>query len=199
MKKTWLALLLTLCMLVSAAAASACCEDGCCLPADMDKTQTMEETCPCMMDGKGVNGCPCVTDMCGEDCMCMDGKGCMQDGMTAEGCMCQRQCACGEECACAEKKLEMLNDELNAVFEMHMEAWEKFFAMLDKEPDLSIPYADYLTGQLDMMREKLTAEEYSLLQADIEEIRRIHGQITMLTEALLAEAGMADEKDMSGK
>lgn len=137
--------------------------------------------------------------MCGEDCMCMDGKGCMQDGMTAEGCMCKKQCACGEECACAEKKLEMLNDELNAVFEMHMEAWEKFFAMLDKEPDLSIPYADYLTGQLDMMREKLTAEEYSLLQADIEEIRRIHGQITMLTEALMAEAGMADEKDMSGK
>ncbi len=199
MKKTWLALLLTLCMLVSAAAASACCEDGCCLPADTDKAQTMEETCPCMMDGKGVNGCPCVTDMCGEDCMCMDGKSCMQDGMTAEGCMCQQQCACGEECACAEKKLEMLNDELNAVFEMHMEAWEKFFAMLDKEPDLSIPYADYLTGQLEMMREKLMAEEYSLLKADIEEIRRIHGQITMLTEALMPKAGMADEKDMSGK
>ena len=48
MKKTWIALFLALCMLTTLTAASACCAE----PSDMDKTQTMEETCPCMMDGK---------------------------------------------------------------------------------------------------------------------------------------------------
>lgn len=209
MKKTWIALLLALCMLTSIGAAFACCEDGCCVPAEMDKAQTMEETCPCMMDDKGVNGCPCMGDACGEGCMCMDGKSCMMDGMRADGCMCEKECSCGEECACAEHRLEMLNDELNAVFETHMDTWEKFFGMLDKEPDLSMTYADYLTGQLEAMKEKFTAEESSLLMADIEEIRRIHGQITLLMEALMPEKGMTEEmyqdadmmaeKDMSGK
>ena len=209
MKKTWIALLLALCMLTSIGAAFACCEDGCCVPAEMDKAQTMEETCPCMMDGKGVNGCPCMGDACGEGCMCMDGKSCMMGGMCADGCMCEKKCACGEACACAGRQLEMLNDELNAVFEAHMETWEKFFGMLDKEPDLSMTYADYLTGQLEAMKEKFTAEESSLLMADIEEIRRIHGQITLLMEALMPEKGMTEEmyqdadmmaeKDMSGK
>ena len=210
MKKTWIALLLALCMLFSTATAFACCTDDCCTNSSgMDETQTMEETCPCMMDGKGMNGCPCMGDGCGEDCMCMDGKSCMMDGMRADGCMCEKECSCGEECACAEHRLEMLNDELNAVFETHMDTWEKFFGMLDKEPDLSMTYADYLTGQLEAMKEKFTAEESILLMADIEEIRRIHGQITLLMEALMPEKGMTEEmyqdadmmaeKDMSGK
>ena len=191
MKKTWIALLLALCMLTSIGAAFACCEDGCCVPAEMDKAQTMEETCPCMMDGKGVNGCPCMGDACGEGCMCMDGKSCMMDGMRADGCMCEKECACGDGCACAEHTLEMLNDELNAVFEMHMEPWEKFFGMLDKEPDLEMVYADYLTEQLEGMKEKFTEDEYSLLQTDIEEVRRIHGEITMLMEKLMPEENSA--------
>ena len=57
MKKTWIALFLALCMLTTLTAASACCADACCTTVRMDKTQTMEETCPCMMDGKGVDGC----------------------------------------------------------------------------------------------------------------------------------------------
>ena len=68
MKKTLVALLLALCMVTSLTAASACCTGT----SGMDETQTMEETCPCMMDGKGVNGCPCVSDKCGKDCLCMN-------------------------------------------------------------------------------------------------------------------------------
>ena len=154
MKKTWIALFLALCMLTTIGAASACCADACCTgTSGMDKTQTMEETCPCMMDGKGVNGCPCVSDMCGEDCLCMDGKSCMQDGMRADGCMCEKQCACENECACAEKKLEMLEAELNDVFEANMDLWNRFFGMMDKQPDMDMNYADYLTEELEMMKE----------------------------------------------
>ena len=94
MKKNWIALLLALCMLITLGTASACCADACCTdPSGMDEARTMEETCPCMMDGKGVNGCPCMGDACGEDCTCMDGAPCMQDGMCADGCMCEKQCA----------------------------------------------------------------------------------------------------------
>ncbi len=102
MTKNWIALLLVLCMLSTLGIASACCTDGCCISSGMTETQTMEETCPCMMDGKGVNGCPCMGDACGEDCMCMDGKSCTMDGMTADDCACEKQCACGDGCACAE-------------------------------------------------------------------------------------------------
>ena len=66
MKKTWIALFLALCMLTTLTAASACCAE----PSDMDKTQTMEETCPCMMDGKGVDGYACMKGMCDEKCGC---------------------------------------------------------------------------------------------------------------------------------
>ena len=102
MKKTWIALLLALCMLTTIGAASACCADACCTgTSGMDETQTMEETCPCMMDGKGVNGCPCMGDVCGEDCKCMDGESCMKDGMCMDGCLCEEElCACGDDCDC---------------------------------------------------------------------------------------------------
>ena len=95
MKKTWIALFLALCMLTTMTAASACCAE----PSDMDKTQTMEETCPCMMDGTGVDGCACMKGMCDE------------------------KCGCGETCDCAEKKLEMLTAEMNGVFEANMDLW----------------------------------------------------------------------------
>ena len=37
MKKTWIALLLALCMLTTIGAASACCSDSCCMsPSGMD-------------------------------------------------------------------------------------------------------------------------------------------------------------------
>ena len=195
MKKTWIALLLALCMLTTMGAASACCSDSCCMsPSGMDETQTMEETCPCMMDGKGVNGCPCVSDMCGEDCMCMDGKACMQDGMCADGCMCEKQCACENECACAEKKLEMLEAELNDVFEANMDLWDRFFSMMDKQPDTDMSYAEYLAEQLEMMKEKFTEDEYKLLQQDIETIRRLDEEIDKLEEML-----MPDETILAGK
>ena len=195
MKKTWIALFLALCMLTTIGAASACCADACCTgTSGMDETQTMEETCPCMMDGKGVNGCPCVSDMCGEDCLCMDGKACMQDGMRVEGCMCEKQCACENECACAEKKLEMLTAEMNAVFEKNMDLWNRFFGMMDKQPDMDMSYADYLTAQLEMMKEKFTEDEYKLLQQDIEAIRRLDAEMAMLEEKL-----MPDETILAGK
>ena len=198
MKKTWIALLLALCMLTTIGAASACCSDSCCMsPSGMDETQTMEETCPCMMDGKGVNGCPCVNDMCGEDCLCMDGKSCMQDGMRADGCMCEKQCACENECACAEKKLEMLTAEMNAVFEKNMDLWNRFFGMMDKQPDMDMSYADYLTEQLEMMKEKFTEEEYKLLQQDVETIRRLDEEIDKLEEMLMQNEGMAADSDMA--
>ncbi len=199
MKKTWIALLLALCMLTTTmGAASACCADACCTGASgMDEAQTMEETCPCMMDGKGVNGCPCVSDMCGEDCLCMDGKSCMQDGMRADGCMCEKQCACENECACAEKKLEMLTTEMNAVFEKNMDLWNRFFGMMDKQPDMDMSYADYLTEQLEMMKEKFTEEEYKLLQQDVETIRRLDEEIDKLEEMLMQNEGMAADSDMA--
>ena len=195
MKKTWIALLLALCcMLTTLGAASACCADACCTgTSGRDETQTMEETCPCMMDGKGVNGCPCVSDMCGEDCLCMDGKACMQDDMRAEGCMCEKQCACENECACAEKKLDMLTAEMNAVFEKNMDLWNRFFGMMDKQPDMDMSYADYLTAQLEMMKEKLTEDEYKLLQQDIETIRRLDAEM----ERLMPKGAMAADSDMA--
>ena len=194
MKKTWIALLLALCMLTTIGAASACCADACCTgTSGMDETQTMEETCPCMMDGKGVNGCPCVSDMCGEDCMCMDGKACMQDGMCADGCMCEKQCACENECACAEKKLEMLEAELNDVFEANMDLWDRFFGMMDKQPDMDMSYADYLAEQLEMMKENFTEDEYKLLQQDIETIRRLDEEM----ERLMPKDAMATDSDMA--
>lgn len=198
MKKTWiallLALLLALCMLTTVGAASACCADACCTgTSGMDETQTMGETCPCMMDGKGVNGCPCVSDMCGEDCLCMDGKSCMQDGMRSDGCMCEKQCACENECACAEKKLEMLTAEMNAVFEKNMDLWNRFFGMMDKQPDMDMSYADYLTAQLETSKEKLTEDEYKLLQQDIETIRRLDAEM----ERLMPKGTMAADSDMA--
>lgn len=199
MKKTWIALLLALCMLTTIGAASACCADACCTgTSGMDETQTMEETCPCMMDGKGVNGCPCVSGMCGEDCLCMDGKSCMQDGMRADGCMCEKQCACENECACAEKKLEMLTTEMNAVFEKNMDLWNRFFGMMDKQPDMDMSYADYLAEQLEMMQEKFTEDEYKLLQQDIETIRRLDAEMERLMpkDAMTADSDMAVESGM---
>ena len=200
MKKTWIALLLALCMLTTTmGAASACCADACCTGASgMDEAQTMEETCPCMMDGKGVNGCPCVNDMCGEDCLCMDGKSCMQDGMRADGCMCEKQCACENECACAEKKLEMLTAEMNAVFEKNMDLWNRFFGMMDKQPDMDMSYADYLTAQLETSKEKFTEEEYTLLLEDIETIRRLDAEMERLApkDAMAADSDMAVESGM---
>ena len=104
MKKTWIALLLALCMLTTMGAASACCSDSCCMsPSGMDETQTMEETCPCMMDGKGVNGCPCTDGASADGCSCLENGACTQDGM----------CEMDE----IEEKLEMLEDELNAMSE----------------------------------------------------------------------------------
>ena len=200
MKKTWIALLLALCcMLTTLGAASACCADACCTGmSGRDETQTMEETCPCMMDGKGVNGCPCVSDMCGEDCLCMDGKACMQDDMRAEGCMCEKQCACENECACAEKKLDMLTAEMNAVFEKNMDLWNRFFGMMDKQPDMGMSYADYLAEQLEMMKENFTEDEYKLFQQDIETIRRLDEEMERLMpkDAMAADSDMAVESGM---
>ena len=164
MKKTWIALFLALCMLTTLTAASACCAE----PSDMDKTQTMEETCPCMMDGKGVDGCACMKGMCDE------------------------KCGCGETCDCAEKKLEMLTAEMNGVFEANMDLWNKFFGMLDKQPDMDMTYADYLTEQLEMMKEKFTEDEYKLLQQDIETIRRLDAEMDML----MPEGDMTADSDM---
>ena len=164
MKKTWIALFLALCMLTTLTAASACCAE----PSDVDKTQTMEETCPCMMDGKGVDGCACMKGMCDE------------------------KCGCGETCDCAEKKLEMLTAEMNSVFEANMDLWNKFFGMLDKQPDMDMTYADYLTEQLEMMKEKFTEDEYKLLQQDIETIRRLDAEMDML----MPEGDMTADSDM---
>ena len=199
MKKTWIALLLALCMLTTIGAASACCADACCTgTSGMDETQTMRETCPCMMDGKGVSGCPCVSDMCGEECLCMDGKSCMQDGVRADGCMCEKQCACENECACVEKKLDMLTDEMNDVFEKNWDLWSRFFGMMDKQPDMSMSYADYLTEQMEMSKEKFTEEEHTLLLQDIETIRRLDAEIEklMTKDAMAAGSDMAVESGM---
>ena len=97
MKKTGIALLLALCMLTTIGAASACCTSACCTkPSGTDEAQTMEETCTCIIDGKAMADCACMTGMCDE------------------------KCSCGEKCDCAEKKLEMLTAEMNAVFEKNM-------------------------------------------------------------------------------
>ena len=164
MKKTWIALFLALCMLTTLTAASACCAE----PSDVDKTQTMEETCPCMMDGKGVDGCACMKGMCDE------------------------KCGCGETCDCAEKKLEMLTAEMNGVFEANMDLWNKFFGMLDKQPDMDMTYADYLTEQLEAAKESFTEDEYNQLMQGIETIRRLDAEMDML----MPEGDMTADSDM---
>lgn len=164
MKKTWIALFLALCMLTTLTAASACCAE----PSDMDKTQTMEETCPCMMDGKGVDGCACMKGMCDE------------------------KCGCGETCDCAEKKLEMLTAEMNGVFEANMDLWNKFFGMLDKQPDMDMTYADYLTEQLEAAKESFTEDEYNQLMQGIETIRRLDAEMDML----MPKGDMTADSDM---
>ena len=136
MKKTWIALLLALCMLTTIGAASACCTSACCTkPSGTDEAQTMEETCTCIINGKTMADCACMTGMCDE------------------------KCSCGEKCDCAEKKLEMLTAEMNAVFEKNMDLWNRFFGMMDKQPDMGMSYADYLTAQLEMKKEKFTEDE----------------------------------------
>ena len=157
MKKTWIALLLALCMLTTIGAASACCTSACCTkPSGTDEAQTMEETCPCIIDGKAMDDCACMTGMCDE------------------------KCSCGEKCDCAEKKLEMLTAEMNAVFEKNMDLWNRFFGMMDKQPDMGMSYADYLTAQLELKKEKFTEDEYKLLQQDIETIRRLDEEMERL-------------------
>ena len=42
----------------------------------------------------------------------------------------------------------MLEGELNDLFENNMDLWNKFFGLMDKQPDMDTPYADYLTEQL---------------------------------------------------
>lgn len=193
MKKTWIALLLALCMLTALGSASACCGDDCyTIQSAMDEKQVTEGDCACTKDGMG--DCPCAGGMCGEDCMCMDGMSCMKDGMTAEDCACERECVCEDSCACVQKKLEMLQDELNAVFEANRDLWDRFFGMMDKQPDMDMDYADYLTEQLEMVMEKLTEAEYKLLQQDIEAIRRLDAEMAMLEEKL-----MPDETILAGK
>ena len=175
MKKTWIALLLALCMLTTIGAASACCADACCTgTSGMDETQTMEETCTCIINGKAMDDCACMTGMCDE------------------------KCSCGEKCDCAEKKLEMLTAEMNAVFEKNMDLWNRFFGMMDKQPDMDMSYADYLTEQLELKKEKFTEDEYKLLQQDIETIRRLDEEMERLMpkDAMAADSDMAMESDM---
>ena len=76
----------------------------------------------------------------------------------------------------------MLTAEMNAVFEKNMDLWNRFFGMMDKQPDMDMSYADYLTEQLEMMKEKFTEEEYKLLQQDVETIRRLDEEIDKLEE-----------------
>lgn len=157
MKKNWIALLLALCMMAALGVASACRTE----PTGMEEPQTMEETCACMMDGKGVDGCECMDGMCGD------------------------KCACGEGCKCAEKRLDMLAAEMNALFEKNMELWNKLFGMMSKQPDMSMTYADYLMEQLEAAREKFTQDEYKLLQQDIETIRRLDEEMSKLQEKMM--------------
>lgn len=84
------------------------------------------------------------------------------------------------KCDCAEKKLEMLTAEMNAVFEKNMDLWNRFFGMMDKQPDMNMSYADYLTAQLELKKEKFTEDEYKLLQQDIETIRRLDEEMERL-------------------
>ena len=179
MKKNWIALLLALCVLMTLGAAHAC-DTDCGRPAGLSEPQTMEETCPCMMDGKGVDGCSCTDGASADGCSCLENGACTQDGM----------CEMDE----IEEKLEMLEDELNAMYEMNMDLWEKFFGLMDKQPDMEMDYADYLMEQLEMAKEKLTEEEIELLTQDIETIRRIEAEIAMLEESL-----MPNETVMAGK
>lgn len=179
MKKNWIALLLALCVLMTLGAAHAC-DKECGRPAMLSEPQTMEETCPCMMDGKGVDGCSCTDGASADGCSCLENGACTQDGM----------CEMDE----IEEKLEMLEDELNAMYEMNMDLWEKFFGLMDKQPDMEMDYADYLMEQLEMAKEKLTEEEIELLTQDIETIRRIEAEIAMLEESL-----MPNETIMAGK
>ena len=83
---------------------------------------------------------------------------------------------------------------MNALFETNMELWNKFFGMMNKQPDMNMSYADYLMEQLEMARKNFTEEEYALLEKDIETIRRIDNEIAML-QAMLA----PEEDMMAGK
>ena len=106
--------------------------------------------------------------------------------------MCDEKCGCGETCDCAEKKLEMLTAEMNGVFEANMDLWNKFFGMLDKQPDMDMTYADYLTEQLEAAKESFTEDEYNQLMQGIETIRRLDAEMDML----MPEGDMTADSDM---
>ena len=90
------------------------------------------------------------------------------------------------------EEAEMLEAELNDVFEANMDLWDRFFGMMDKQPDMDMSYADYLAEQLEMMKENFTEDEYKLLQQDIETIRRLDAEMDML----MPEGDMTADSDM---
>ena len=63
--KKWTAILMALLLALGAVSALADCGGMTCKDSKMDDKA-----------------------MCGEDCMCMDGKSCVKDGMCGEDCMC---------------------------------------------------------------------------------------------------------------
>ncbi len=171
MKRIRIALLVVLSMLISVNVAFACCIDECC--TNLSNQQTMEETCPCLMNG---SECPCVSG--------------------GEGCICASPCPCSE--TDPEKRLELLENRLNAVFEKNADLWNRFFGMMNKQPDMGMSYADYLTEQLEASKDNFTNEEYELLQLDIETIRNLDSQISELSEVIASTNQNAGE-DMSEK
>ena len=92
----------------------------------------------------------------------------------------------------------MLTAEMNAVFEKNMDLWNRFFGMMDKQPNMDMSYADYLTAQLETSKEKFTEEEYTLLLEDIETIRRLDAEMERLApkDAMAADSDMAVESGM---
>ena len=82
---------------------------------------------------------------------------------------------------------------MNAVFEKNMDLWNRFFGMMDKQPDMGMSYADYLTEQLELKKEKFTEDEYKLLQQDIETIRRLDEEM----ERLMPKDNVTADSDMA--
>ena len=81
---------------------------------------------------------------------------------------------------------------MNGVFEANMDLWNKFFGMLDKQPDMDMTYADYLTEQLEAAKESFTEDEYNQLMQGIETIRRLDAEMDML----MPEGDMTADSDM---
>ena len=81
------------------------------------------------------------------------------------------------------KKLDDLYQQENQLFADHKDAWDKVFALMNKNTDgdaMNENYADFLASTVESNKDSFSEEEYETLSKDIETIRGIEEEIAKL-------------------